>query len=85
MYLGYGISTVSRSAAAGELSCLAFDKRAGISESDLADLFGLPNSNSSTVAQPLPQMPSLIESEGNSQNQNQSNSFCIEGFNDFSI
>jgi hypothetical protein len=91
MHLGYDISNASRSCSVGDPACLGFYKRIEISESDLADLFGLPESSCPTkrpaqnLHQPLHLPLHLPESAGSVQNQIQTGSFCIDGFKDFSI
>jgi hypothetical protein len=84
MYLGYGLSSISRPGAQGESASLAFDKRAEISESDLADLFGLPNSNSST-GHPPQNAAQMTTGSTDINNKIHTISSCIQGFDDFSI
>ncbi len=88
MYLGHGISSASAWAKPGESSHLHLDQRSEMSESGLADLLGLPAANLSITkdsVQSFAQLPKHAEIIQKAPNPSQTDSFCVEGFDEMRI
>ncbi len=87
MYLGYDISSISKLRSLEESACLDLGKRTEISESELADLFGLTDSSNSSAgpAHSLAHLPHGLESTEDIQYQLQNGTCYIDCFKDFSI